>query len=92
MKESQSPAAMLNEALELMTRAQILTLAAYDAMPDTMLSREAWLARIGDARHWVSCLKRFAEAREGHCLRCKAPVSAHRAEGGRVECPESACR
>lgn len=60
----QSPAAMLGEALELMERARVMALDAFDRMPNTMLSRVNGVVRFSDARQWVTWLRREAEARE----------------------------
>ena len=60
-----TPAAMLGEALELMERARMLALDAFDQMPETMLSRTNGVVRFGDARQWVEWLKREAEAKNG---------------------------
>lgn len=56
-----TPASMLGEAYELLERARVLALNAYDRLPATMLGRESGVVRFGDARQWVSWLKREAD-------------------------------
>lgn len=64
-KPALTPVEMLGEALELMERARVLALDAYDQMPEMMISRINGVVRFGDARQWIEWVRREAEATHG---------------------------